>query len=113
MNRPSNSPNEGCSIGLRIRERASEKGLPAETQADLIEALFADGITSKDEATEISGRGIGLGAVRAACRAFGGSVAVHTEAGRGTRFEFRFVLPSLLPPPGKQRSATTPLTEPD
>jgi two-component system, chemotaxis family, sensor kinase CheA len=73
-----------------IRARATEFGIPHSTQADLEEALFADGVSARSDVTEISGRGIGLSAVRAACRKRRGTVHVTTRRGKGTSFRFSF-----------------------
>jgi len=79
--------------------RAKEKGFP-EMSGE--EALFADGLSTKEEATELSGRGVGLGAVRAAIEELGGRVLVQTRRGKGTKFTFavpmRGALQGSLPP---------------
>jgi two-component system chemotaxis sensor kinase CheA len=67
-----------------IRKNAAAVGLPHETRAELIEALFHDGVTTKAEVSEFSGRGIGMGAVRAVCEKMGGVVEVIATTGRGT-----------------------------
>lgn len=84
----------------RIRERAIDFGLPTEAPADLEAALFADGVTSRDEVTELSGRGVGTSAARHACAALGGRVEVHSEMGHGSRF--RFVFPEPCAAQGRQ-----------
>ena len=71
-----------------IRLRAKERRLPADTQPDLIAALFADGISTKTEVTEWSGRGVGLGAVRDVCLRQHGKIDVDTVRGAGTKFRF-------------------------
>lgn len=71
-----------------IRARARACGMPHATQADLEEALFADGVSTRDDVTEHAGRGVGLSAVRAACKRQHGSVRVTTTRGAGTRFRF-------------------------
>jgi two-component system chemotaxis sensor kinase CheA len=76
-----------------IAERAREKGLPAATSADLLTALCSDGFTTKDQATEISGRGIGLSAVKQRVEAMNGRIEVRSKAGAGTTWIFSF--PSL------------------
>jgi signal transduction histidine kinase len=76
----------------RVRARALELGLPAQDQQDLELALFADGLSTRSEATEISGRGIGLSAVLASCRALGGTVSVRSKRGAGTCFQFKIPL---------------------
>ena len=72
-----------------IRKRAADLGLPHETQADLEEALYADRVSSRTDATETSGRGVGMGAVRDVVRACGGSITIETQAGRGTTLRLR------------------------
>jgi two-component system chemotaxis sensor kinase CheA len=59
------------------------------SEASCLEVLFIHGVSTKGEVTETSGRGVGLGAVRAACRAMGGDVEVRTRAGQGTVFSFK------------------------
>lgn len=81
----------GAGIDWGSLERsARKKGLPCATAEQRIEALFLAGVSTKDEATELSGRGVGLGAVRAACHEAGGTVVVASRAGEGTSFCFRF-----------------------
>ncbi len=77
-----------------IARRAEALGLPHGTRQQLEEALFADGVSSRAEVTHTSGRGVGLGAVRAVVRQLGGSIEVATELGQGTTF--RFVFPEAL-----------------
>jgi two-component system chemotaxis sensor kinase CheA len=55
----------------------------------LEELMFREGLSSRSTASEVSGRGIGLAAVKAALDRLGGSVAVETERGAGTRVRFR------------------------
>jgi len=69
---------------------AARKGLPANTRAHLIAALFHDGVSTRDQATEMSGRGVGLAAVAGSCKAAGGSIEVDSESGKGTCFRFFF-----------------------
>ena len=40
--------------------------------------------------SELSGRGVGMGAMRAECAARGGAMDVSSVAGAGTRIVFRF-----------------------
>jgi two-component system chemotaxis sensor kinase CheA len=71
-----------------IRLRAREHGLPADTESELMVALFADGVSAASEVTEFSGRGVGLSAVRDACQRQRGKVDVTTVRGAGTKFRF-------------------------
>lgn len=88
----------------RIAERAAALGLPHDTHEDLIEAMFSDGLSTRSEASEYSGRGVGMSAVRAACRARSGDIRVWSEPTRGTRIEFRFPQASMMPPAIQQAS---------
>ncbi|HSO21496.1 MAG TPA: response regulator [Chondromyces sp.] len=65
--------------GLLGAEDAAELG-PSET----LQMLMQPGFTTRDETSEVSGRGIGLDAVAAAVRAVGGDVWLESEPGRGT-----------------------------
>ena len=78
-----------------VAARAASKGLPHQTRADQIEALFADGLSTRGDVTEYSGRGVGMGVLREACKSRGGSIRVHSEPGRGTLVEFCFPLSVL------------------
>jgi two-component system chemotaxis sensor kinase CheA len=67
-----------------VRATATRRGLPCETRAELVEALFHDGLSTRSEVTLLSGRGVGLSAVRSACRSAGGDIELVSEPGRGT-----------------------------
>ena len=82
-----------------VRVHARKHSLPADTPHDLTEALFADGLTTRGTVTDVSGRGVGLGAVREVCRRIGGAVRISSALGQGTRVEFRFPLPFGMPAP--------------
>jgi signal transduction histidine kinase len=77
----------------KVREKARRLGLASSTESDLIDALFADGVTTRDEATEVSGRGLGLSAVRAACQKLDGRIQVESTIGLGTTLRFLFAAP--------------------
>jgi len=71
-----------------LRQRASAMGLPCATEHDLLAAMFHDGVTTRHQVSEFSGRGIGMGAVRAVCERMGGAVHVATTSGGGTTVRF-------------------------
>ncbi len=74
----------------RVATSARKHGLPHQTRADLEAVLFADGISTKEVTTELSGRGVGMGAVLAEVRDLGGQLSVSTTSGRGTRWTASF-----------------------
>jgi two-component system chemotaxis sensor kinase CheA len=77
----------------RVSAKASARGLPCATHAQLVEALFADGLSTRDAIGELSGRGIGLSALRQAVHDLGGAIDVESTAGQGTTFRFSFEEP--------------------
>lgn len=60
---------------------------PQLTEAELKEFLFLPKFTTREEVTEVSGRGVGLDVVRTVVQELSGRVEVHTQPGRGMRFE--------------------------
>lgn len=76
----------------RIRTRAIEMGRYSSAQADemsdaeVFELIFQPGFTTAEEVSEISGRGVGLDAVRAAVAGLAGSISIESEIGKGTTF---------------------------
>jgi two-component system chemotaxis sensor kinase CheA len=74
----------------RIADRAQELGMPANSQEDLEELLFTDGFSSLEEATELSGRGVGMAALRQACHDLDGRIEVDTRPDQGTTLRFIF-----------------------
>jgi two-component system chemotaxis sensor kinase CheA len=79
----------------RLRDRVRAAGLPWESREDLSEAIFLDGISTAEQVTEFSGRGVGLAAVRAACTERGGYVEFESQSGQGTTFSFRFPIAAM------------------
>lgn len=73
---------DGAGFDLdRLRAAASGRGIaPAD---DTLELAFAPGLTTSDEVTSISGRGVGLDAARACVEQLGGSLRVTSQAGVG------------------------------
>lgn len=60
-------------------------GLAEDLPADEVAALiFHPGLSTAQNVSEISGRGVGMDAVRATIESLGGTVEISTERGRGT-----------------------------
>jgi two-component system chemotaxis sensor kinase CheA len=74
----------------RIRAKAIAAKLPATTEKDLVEALFADGVSTRENVSETSGRGVGLSAIKQAVRDLGGRIDVDSSLGKGTKLNFVF-----------------------
>jgi chemotaxis protein histidine kinase CheA len=74
----------------RVHAVASQRGLadPSTplTEEAAYELLFLQGFSTRRDPTELSGRGVGLDAVRRRLSAIGGRVTVSSTQGAGTRF---------------------------
>jgi len=75
-----------------IRKRIVEKGLvTAEAAAalgeeELINFIFQSGFSTADKISNVSGRGVGMDAVRNNIERMKGSIAIQTKVGEGTTF---------------------------
>ncbi|MCK5248472.1 MAG: chemotaxis protein CheA, partial [Spirochaetaceae bacterium] len=54
--------------------------------SQIVNMLFRPGFSSRDETTSISGRGVGLDAVKEDIKAMGGRINLRTSKGKGTTF---------------------------
>ncbi len=61
-------------------------------EVELLAFLFLPGFTLKEQATEVSGRGVGLDVVQNLVKSVGGAVRVKTQAGQGMNFELQLPL---------------------
>ncbi len=82
----------------RLIKKATEKGIvPAGAVLNEQEALnliFHPGFSTKDQVSEISGRGVGLDVVKTNVERLGGQVQLESEVGNGS--VFRIMLPLTL-----------------
>ncbi len=70
-----------------IRRKLERRGGPlAGDDMEIAQRIFEDGFSTRDTATTLSGRGVGLSVVRAAAERLGGTVEVRSAAGRGATF---------------------------
>lgn len=82
----------------RLRESIVRKGIVAADTAaklseqELLEFLFLPGFSTKEQVTEMSGRGVGLDIVMNMVKGVRGSVRVTTVLGEGTRFQLQLPL---------------------
>jgi len=91
----------------RIRRKAVDKGLIDDDAAarlsaeECLQLLFLPGFSTRDEVSDLSGRGVGMDVVQSRIRELSGSVQIHSEPGAGSRFAIRVpltlaILPTLL-----------------
>ena len=84
----------------QLRASAVGKGILSAAQVaamsdrDVIDLIFLPGFSTRQEVTELSGRGVGMDVVKRKVEALGGSVAVNTRVARGTTVMIR--LPQSL-----------------
>ncbi|MFA0740672.1 MAG: hypothetical protein DFNUSKGM_000779 [Candidatus Fervidibacter sacchari] len=91
----------------KIRRKAIERGLLTEEQAsslsddEAIQFIFRSGFSTKEEVSEVSGRGVGMDAVKNAMEQIGGTIDLHSQIGAGTTVTLRLpltlaIIPALL-----------------
>lgn len=90
---------DGAGIDLdKVRRTACSRGLLEASQAQDLNAeacrelLFHSGFSTKDQVDQLSGRGVGLDAVRAGAENLQGLVKVDSIPGRGTTFSLMLPL---------------------
>ena len=82
----------------RIARKAAERGLIDPSQVDSVDAaracelVFAPGFSTAEQMSDVSGRGVGMDAVRAKVRELGGEVSLTSTPGSGSRIEIRLPL---------------------
>lgn len=90
---------DGRGIDLeRVKKKAIEKGLLTKEAADrigdkdAIQYIFASGLSTAKQVSEVSGRGVGMDIVRSNIQKLGGLIDVDTVLGEGTKFSLRLPL---------------------
>lgn len=82
----------------KLKEKLLEKKLvdhamlPELEESELLEFLFLPDFSTRNEVTEISGRGVGLDVVRDMVRELGGTVTIETKKNIGTKFNLQLPL---------------------
>jgi two-component system chemotaxis sensor kinase CheA len=82
----------------RVARKAAERGLitadavPGVDMQRAVELLFTAGFSTAEVMSDVSGRGVGMDAVRTTIRELGGEVIMTSELGKGTTAEIRLPL---------------------
>src|SRR3546814_14288565 len=87
---------DGAGLNIAaIREQVRRSGLPdPEDEEDLAQTIFLPGFSTSPNVTRLSGRGVGLDAVKSKVEAMRGRVSVSFGEGKETRFAL--ILPLTL-----------------
>lgn len=81
-----------------IKRKCVEKALITQAEADKMDAneairmVFYPGFSTADVVTDVSGRGVGMDAVKTKIESLGGMVDVETKINEGSRFKIRLPL---------------------
>ncbi len=78
----------------RLTAKAQALGITWDSRADLSRLLFQDGISTAENTSETSGRGVGLAAVKDLCEELSGHVTIGESPGGGTKV--LIVLPAAV-----------------
>ncbi|MCG6866356.1 MAG: chemotaxis protein CheA [Thiogranum sp.] len=98
---------------VKLREKAVEKGLmDAEAAArlddgDAYNLIFAAGFSTKEQISDVSGRGVGMDVVKTRIGQLNGTVEIDSVLGKGTRLMIRVpltlaIMPTLMVKLGAQ-----------
>jgi two-component system chemotaxis sensor kinase CheA len=102
--------------GNRIFEKALEKGLLTKSAQSHLsdkqkqELIFLPGLSTADEVTDLSGRGVGMDVVKSNIDKLGGKIEIESIIGRGSTFKIKLpltlaIIPSLVVTVCKERYA--------
>ncbi|PZO23231.1 MAG: hypothetical protein DCF25_01000 [Leptolyngbya foveolarum] len=81
-----------------VQRKAIEKGLISQATAEGLsdietyDLLFQPGFSTRDQADDFAGRGVGMDVVRTSLAEIRGSITIDSELGRGTSFTIRLPL---------------------
>ncbi len=80
----------------KILKKAVQQGMVAAdvkpSREQIHEFLFVPGLSTAEEVSDVSGRGVGMDVVRRNIQSLGGTVEVYSEEGQGTTFKVRLPL---------------------
>lgn len=88
----------------RLRAKAIERGLIQAADAarmsreDCLQLIFMAGLSTKDQVSDLSGRGVGMDVVRSNIQALNGVVTIDSEPGQGSSIRMRLPLTLAIQP---------------
>ncbi len=94
---------DGAGIDLdRIRHKVVDQGImsladfDSLSRSEQLQLIMTDRVSTAQTLSELSGRGVGMAAVREAVKTLGGLMTIESEKGKGTVFTFRLPYMSSL-----------------
>jgi len=100
----------------KLREKAISKGLINETAAqtpeEAFQLVFLPGFSTKEVASSVSGRGVGMDVVKTAVEKHRGTIRIDSTLGAGTRFSIRLPIELSIVPTMLVRTAGAALAMP-
>ncbi len=99
-----------------LRRKAISKGLisdsAAQTDQEAYQLVFLPGFSTKDVASSVSGRGVGMDVVKTAVEKHRGAISIDSALGNGTRFSIRLPIELSIVPTMLVRTADAALAMP-
>ncbi|AYR25308.1 chemotaxis protein CheA [Herbaspirillum rubrisubalbicans] len=99
-----------------LRSKALAKGLINEHQAltadEALQLVFLPGFSTKEVASSVSGRGVGMDVVKTAVEKHRGTIRIESTIGKGTKFSIRLPIELSIIPTMLVRCAGAPLALP-
>ena len=99
-----------------LRKKAINKGLISDTAAqsneEAYQLVFLPGFSTKDVASSVSGRGVGMDVVKTAVEKHRGAISIDSALGAGTRFSIRLPIELSIVPTMLVRTAGAALAMP-
>jgi hypothetical protein len=66
------------------------------SEDEKVQLLFYDGLSTKDVANEISGRGVGMASLQQSCKELGGEITIENRYDDGLSYSFKIPMKSVL-----------------
>ena len=99
-----------------LRAKAVEKGIMSEEEAagmsdqEAFNIIFMPGFSTKNEISDVSGRGVGMDVVRSKLKALSAQIVIDSQVGKGTSIKIKVpltlaIMPALMVVVDQQRYA--------
>ncbi len=100
----------------KVKRKAVEKGMITQSEAEAMSddeammLIFTPGFSTRDQVTEVSGRGVGMDVVKTTVEKLGGTLKIYSERGKGTKIRIQLpptvaIVKSLLVKVGSETYA--------